>query len=103
MAQIVWSRSARNNLRAIVDYLAADSPVAAARLYAKILDAPKRLAKHPRSGSVVPEIGDDEIREVFHGLYRIVYWIRDNECRIVAVVHGRRDFLGAVNPDDWDR
>ncbi len=66
MANIVWARSARNNLRAIVDYVAADSPVAAARLYAKILDAPKRLTRFPRS--VVPELGDDDIREVSHGV-----------------------------------
>jgi toxin ParE1/3/4 len=102
MAKLVWARPARDHLRSIVDYVAKDSRVAAARLYAKILDAPKRLARFPRSGGIVPEFGDEAIREIYCGLYRIVYWIQDDECRIVAVIHGSRDFLSAIDRDEWE-
>ena len=50
----------------------------------------------------MPEFGDEAIREIYSGVYRIVYWTQDDECRIVAVVHGSRDFLSAVSRDDWE-
>ena len=102
MAAIVWARPARNQLQAIVAYIALDSTAAAARLYARILDAPKRLASFPASGSIVAEFNSPEIREIYCGSYRIVYWMRDEECRIVAVVHGARNFLRAVNRAEWE-
>jgi len=30
-----------------------------------------RLEKNPRSGRMVPELGDESIREIVHGTYRL--------------------------------
>jgi plasmid stabilization system protein ParE len=40
----------------------------------------------------VPELGDESIREVIHGNYRIVYRLRDDVVEIAAVFHGARLF-----------
>ncbi len=45
-----------------------------------------------RSGRVVPELGDESIREVIHGYYRIVYRLRPDLVEIATVFHGARLF-----------
>ena len=45
-----------------------------------------------RSGRVVPELGDESIREVIHGNYRIVYRMRHDVVEIATVFHGARLF-----------
>jgi len=39
---------------------------------------------------VVPEIGDEDIRERFIYSYRLVYKIQQKRILIVAVIHGKR-------------
>ena len=41
---------------------------------------------------MVPELGDESIREVVHGTYRIVYRLRDEVVEIATVFHGARLF-----------
>ena len=38
-----------------------------------MFEAVKRLEIFPRSGRIVPEIGQEDIREILFGSYRIVY------------------------------
>jgi toxin ParE1/3/4 len=40
----------------------------------------------------VPELGDESIREVIHGNYRIVYRLRPDLVEIATVFHGARLF-----------
>jgi toxin ParE1/3/4 len=54
--------------------------------------AVERLEAYPLSGRVVPEVGDDTLREVLHGNYRIVYRVRTELVEIVTVFHGARLF-----------
>ena len=44
----------------------------------------------PRSGRIVPEVGDPAIREILLGNYRIVYRIKSGAVEILAVHHGAR-------------
>ena len=41
-------------------------------------------------GRVVPEIGDENIRELFIYSYRVIYRIEKERILIVAVIHGKR-------------
>ena len=56
--------------------------------------AVERLSIFPFSGRVVPEIGDDSVREIIYGSYRIIYHVTDKEVNIVTVIHAMRDFKG---------
>jgi plasmid stabilization system protein ParE len=40
------------------------------------------LEKFPRFGRVVPEFGQDDLREIIHGAYRLIYQINETEQRI---------------------
>ena len=50
------------------------------------------LKDNPRSGRMVPELGDESIREVIHGNYRIVYRLRHDLVEVATVFHGARLF-----------
>ncbi|WP_420485274.1 type II toxin-antitoxin system RelE/ParE family toxin [Iningainema tapete] len=51
----------------------------------------ERLEKFPHSGRVVPEISQEDIREIIFGSYRIVYLVVSNdEVNILTVFHSSR-------------
>lgn len=44
----------------------------------------------PKSGRVVPEIGDEQFRELIYGNYRILYRIEKKQVSILTVRHGKQ-------------
>jgi toxin ParE1/3/4 len=92
VTEVVWAPQAIADVEAIRTYIARDSPHSADLLVAALVAAVSRLETSPRSGRIVPEIGDDALREVIHGNYRIVYRLRDERVEIVTVFHGARLF-----------
>lgn len=52
----------------------------------------KLFFSHSQKGRMVPEYDRDDIREVFHHPYRIIYLIKDQEkiIEILSVIHGAR-------------
>ena len=57
----------------IAQHIARDRPGAASTWVDAVFAAVTPLAEFPASGRVVPEIGRDEMCEIFHFEYRIVY------------------------------
>ncbi len=90
MTRVIWAPQAIEDVEAIRTYVARDSAHYADLVVERIVATAARLESHPRSGRVVPELGDDAIREVIHGNYRIVYRVRHDVVEIVTVFHGAR-------------
>jgi toxin ParE1/3/4 len=88
--RVAWSRRAVQDLEAIADYIAADSPTFAGVVIKKVLSQTKMLAGFPRAGRKVPEFEDENIREVVVYSYRIIYQLDGDEILIAAVIHGKR-------------
>ena len=62
-----------------------------ARVFAhRAFRATDRLADHPRSGRVVPELDQDLVREVLLGNYRIIYRLLNDEVQVITIHHGAR-------------
>jgi plasmid stabilization system protein ParE len=58
-----------------------------------IVSETRRLREHPRIGKMIPEVEQDQYRELRVFSYRILYKILDeNRIAIVGVVHGCRLF-----------
>ena len=74
--------------------MARDSVRYATLLAERIVAAVDRLESFPESGRVVPEVGDESLREVIHGAYRIVYRIKAESVEVVTVHHAAQ-LLGA--------
>jgi plasmid stabilization system protein ParE len=89
--EISWSAGSVENLQAIHDYHAPTSPAYAARMLTRLIDRTEQIAKFPRSGRVVPEMGTDALREVIESPYRLIYRVSSREVEIVAIVHASRD------------
>ena len=70
--KLIWSPSARLDLKDIAAFIAEDNPSAAGRFGRSLLQAVERLADFPESGRIVPEFGDPNIREVIRRPCRIV-------------------------------
>jgi len=92
VTRIVWAPQAIQDVESIRAHIARDSTHYADLVVERIVAAVERLADHPHSGRVVPELGDESIREVIHRNYRIVYRLRPDVVEIATVFHGARLF-----------
>ena len=50
----------------------------------------EQIAAFPKSGRVVPEIDDPDLREVIEGPYRMIYRILRDGVDVVAILHSSR-------------
>ena len=87
--KIVWSPTARRDLRHLRDYIGEDNPAAAAETARKIVAATRRLADYPGSGRPGRLPHTREL--VVPGTsYILPYAVRGEELWIIAVLHAAR-------------
>ena len=101
MAQIRWSITAADDVEQIEVYVARDSVAYAVRLTNGIMDAVEKLAEFPNLGRLVPEFQREDLRELVHRAYRIVYLYADDVVTVVRVVHGARDLHHLFAGETW--
>lgn len=87
---VKWSPEATEDLEAIAEYIARDSEYYARAVVTEVLSVSRSTGEFPQIGRIVPEIGDEHIRERFVYSYRLVYRIEPGRILIVAVIHGKR-------------
>jgi toxin ParE1/3/4 len=88
--RVTWSPEAIEDLESIAEYIERDSLFYAQSVISKILGASRNIKEFPLIGRVVPELGDENIRERFIYSYRLVYQMRQQNILMVAVIHGKR-------------
>lgn len=88
---MIWSGPAKADLRAIHDFIAHDSKFYARKVLQDIIEKSEVLGALPRAGRVVPELGEQEIREFAVHTYRIIYEARGTDCYVLALIHKRRE------------
>jgi addiction module RelE/StbE family toxin len=88
--RVTWSPEAVEDLESIAEYIERDSAFYARSVVSQILEASRKIKEFPLIGRVLPEIGDENIRERFIYSYRLVYEIQQQRILIVAVIHGKR-------------
>lgn len=98
MARVIWAPQALADLEAIGDVIAREAPRYAQMLTNGVFEAAERLELFPRSGRVVPEIGDEAMREMLYRGYRIMYVVSgaegEEEAKILTVFHSSLPFGG---------
>ncbi len=88
--KLIWSPDALDDIEAIGNYISRDSEFYAESIVLKIYESPQSLVNFSKRGRVVPEIGNEDIRELFVFQYRIIYEIKCKEIHILTVLHGKR-------------
>jgi plasmid stabilization system protein ParE len=91
MAQIRWTIQAAEDTETICKFIAKDAKTYARVFARNVFQAIKRLEKFPKLGRVVPELSNENIREIILGNYRIIY------------VDFARDFSGSRAAEFWIR
>ncbi len=88
--RVTWSPEAVKDLESIAEYIKRNSSFYARSVVSKIIESSRNIKEFPLIGRVVPEIGDENIREQFIYSYRLVYRISQHRILVVAVIHGKR-------------
>lgn len=86
--KVLWTHNAVGHLTTIYEHIAHDSSRYARRMVDRITSRSQQFAAFPRSGQMVPEYQDPDIREVIEGPYRVIYSVGVECVRVLAVIHG---------------
>ena len=90
---IIWSPTARTNIKEIIEYISEDNPDAALTLIEQFETKVEKLRQNPESGRVLPETKNEKIREiVVHKNYGVIYEINPDAIEILTVRHFRQNF-----------
>jgi len=90
MGKVIWTQKAASHLESIHQYISRDSVTYASRFIKALISQTDILKTMPFSGRIVPEFNVENIRELIYKDYRIVYEVKDDAARILAVQHGNR-------------
>jgi len=90
--EIVWTLRAREDVRRIHDYIAADSARYAQIQIQNIQSAVASLAEFPSLGRRVPEFAGLPYREIIVDNYRVIYRFEEIKglVLIMSIIHGRQ-------------
>ena len=100
--KVLLTHEAKENISAIVSYIAQDSPDNARRWRSKIRERLRSLKEWPTRHQIAysaHDVGYD-VRHTFQGVYRILYAVTDDCVTILSVRHGARQPL---TPDEVRR
>jgi len=86
-----WTPQAADDLQAIYDFIARDSPHYAQLTVESIIAAIDHLEQFPLMGRHVPEREREDLRELIKPPYRIVYRVSD-AVKILTIFRGSRLF-----------
>ena len=87
MVQLNWTLLARNDLKAIFEYISKDSKKYAKLEILKIKSRTQILNVQPLIGKEVIESGNIDVRELVEGNYRIIYKMVDNDRIDILIIH----------------
>ncbi|NEW61320.1 type II toxin-antitoxin system RelE/ParE family toxin [Sulfurovum sp. bin170] len=97
--KLKWTKSAKDDLLSIVEYIKKDSPIVAKDVYKKIREKAKSSNFFPLKGRVVPELQREGItiyREVIATPWRIIYKVGDDTVYIMMIIDSRQNFEGIL-------
>jgi plasmid stabilization system protein ParE len=88
--KIIWSPLAIDRALEIAEYIALDKPSASDKWINTVFSKVQQLEFSPEIGRVVPEIGNDQFRELIYGNYRIIYRVERKQVSILTIRHGKQ-------------
>jgi toxin ParE1/3/4 len=92
--EVIWSNVAERDLVDIIEYISADSPSIALKIFKNIKQKASKLYSFPETGRVVPELLDQGImqyRELVISPWRIIYRISEKSVYVLSVLDARQN------------
>ena len=90
MVEVIWSPQASEDLDSIVAFISKDSTEYARIFVVDVFGSLDQISSFPKSGRIVPELGDSSVREIILGNYRIIYRLDNDLAGLVTIHHGAR-------------
>lgn len=87
---VTWMPQAQQHLRQVYAQIARDSTSIAQQIVNDLAERTRPLDDFPWTGKVIPEAGDENLREVHAHSWRIFYQVRNRNVFVFAVMHKRR-------------
>jgi len=94
--KIIWSPLALQKVSEIADYIALDKQLASLHWIEKVFEEVEKLSVFPQSGRIVPELNNDQYRELVIGNYRLIYKQNEAQIQILTI----RNFKQILSPDN---
>jgi toxin ParE1/3/4 len=90
--QVSWSPDALDDVDEIAAYIQKDSIQYAHAVVNQMMTTSRTLTDNPLRARAVPELNDENYRELFIYSYRLIYWVSREEKQVLvaAVIHGSR-------------
>lgn len=93
MVAINFTPKALEKINQIAEYISQDSESWAKQFVKRIFERTELLKAQPKLGRIVPELGEENIRELIFGNYRIVYrLISEEQIDVITVHHSAQRF-----------
>ena len=92
--KVIWTDTAENDLKAIIEFISIDSPRNALNILKKIKQKASNLYSLPERGRIVPELQSQGIlqyREIIIPPWRLMYRITEREIYVLTVIDSRRN------------
>ena len=86
--KIIWSPLAIDRASEIADYISQDKPSAAEKWIDTVFSKVEKIKSSPEIGRIVPEIKNEQFREIIYGNCRIIYRIEKKQISILTIRHG---------------
>src|SRR5690349_9197619 len=83
--QVILSASSRKDSQDIVRYISLDDPAKALQFGRFLIQHTKSLSQFSERGRVVPELGDETIREIIVRSYRVIYRLNHDRKSIEVI------------------
>ena len=87
---IIWSPLAVDRVSEIAEYIAQDKPSAAEQWVKNVFSKVEHLKSSPEIGRILPEVENNQFRELIYGNYRIIYRIEPKQISVLTVRHGKQ-------------
>jgi plasmid stabilization system protein ParE len=90
--RVILTPQAIAQLKEIEDYISADSPTRAQAFVAAIRARIRKIGHMPQAFALAPRYEQFGIRRRPYGDYLIFYRIETRLVRVIAIIHGARDY-----------
>jgi len=88
--KLFWTKEALLQLQEIEEYISKDNPIVAIEFVDKLISLAKTIIDSPEKGGMVPELSLENIRELLHKNYRIVYLVKESSVDILTIFEGHQ-------------
>lgn len=88
--KVKWTEQSFKEIDSICEYISKDSKYYAYSFADKVFAKGESLSTFYERGRIVPEILNENIREIFVFDYRLIYKINQDSVEILTVIHGKR-------------